>query len=433
MWSGTGITNTNTGIFNPSIAGVGTYTISYTVSGNCGAADSIAITVNPTPTATASGTQSVCIGQTISLSVTTTATNYAWTGPNTFTSNIQNPTINNATAANSGTYTVTVGLGNCFAADTISVNVINNSTITITPSSTVSCVGQPITLTAAGATTYTWSTGATTPTITVSTSGTYSVASSTPCGIVNNSTTITFAPTPTVQISPVTPICPGDSLLLTASGATSYHWSTGSNSASIYVHNAGTFSVTGTSAGCPSAASTTVSMIPIVVSFSATPNSGTYPLDVVLTNNSVGATSYAWNFGNGGTSIQLNPTTTYTNTGTYTITLTGTQGTCVESYSQIIIVNEPASSIIIPNVFTPNGDGINEFFTITGVSISDFSCIIYDRWGLEMFESDHITTSWDGKNKKGVAVPDGTYFYIINAKGTDLKTNTYKGFVTLIR
>ncbi|HXD92518.1 MAG TPA: gliding motility-associated C-terminal domain-containing protein, partial [Bacteroidia bacterium] len=215
---------------------------------------------------------------------------------------------------------------------------------------------------------------------------------------------------------------------------TTYHWSTGSNSASIYVHNAGTYTVAGTTAGCTSAAaSTTVSVIPLVASFSATPSSGTAPLNVALTNNSVGATGYTWNFGNGGTSILQNPNTSYPNVGMYTVTLTATVGLCVESYSQIIIVNEPTASIIIPNIFTPNGDGINEVFAITGAGISDFSCIIYDRWGIEMFESSSITISWDGKTKNGVAVPDGVYFYIINAKGNNLPANTYKGYVTLIR
>ncbi|HXU27796.1 MAG TPA: gliding motility-associated C-terminal domain-containing protein, partial [Bacteroidia bacterium] len=353
--------------------------------------------------------------------------------PNTFTSNIQNPTISNATAANAGTYTVMVSLGNCTAMDTVSVTVINTPSVTITPSSSLYCLGQTITLTASGASSYTWSTGALTPTISVSANGIYTVVGTTPCGTVTNTQTITFATTPTIQISPVTPICPGDSLLLTASGASSYTWSTGSHSDSIYVHNAGTYTVVGATGGCGSAASTTVTMIPITVSFSATPSSGPYPLNVALTNGSVGATSYAWNFGNGGTSILQNPSTVYPNAGTYTITLAASVGTCVETYSQIIIVNEPTSSIIIPNVFTPNGDAINDWFTITGVSISDFNCIIYDRWGLEMFESNSLAISWDGKNKKGVAVPDGVYYYIINAKGNDLKTNTYKGYVTLIR
>src|ERR1700757_3901006 len=132
-WSGTGITNVNSGTFDPSVAGVGSYTISYTIGGSCGSKDSTIITVNAAPTATASGTQTVCSGQAITLSVTTAATNYTWTGPNTFTSNIQSPTINNVTTNNSGVYTVTVTANGCSAISSISVTVINTASINITP------------------------------------------------------------------------------------------------------------------------------------------------------------------------------------------------------------------------------------------------------------------------------------------------------------
>ena len=89
--------------------------------------------------------------------------------------------------------------------------------------------------------------------------------------------------------------------------------------------------------------------------------------------------------------------------------------------------------MIIPNVFTPNGDGINDYFTITKVGISDFNIVIYDRWGLEIFDSNQISASWDGNNKKGHSVSDGTYFYVINAKGVDAKNYNFKGFISLIR
>ena len=392
------------------------------------------INCTATPVVTSSTTPANCGNNdgtaTINVSNYSGTPSYSWSPGGQTTSTISGLGL--------GTYTCLVSLPGCSSTYTQSVQatVVSGSVtavpnITITSSSTTTCQNQPVTLTASGAGTYTWYNGATTPTITVNSNGTYSVSGSNVCGISSNSLTVAF--TPTVQITPVSPICPNDSALLTASGATTYQWSTGSNSNPTYVHNAGTYTVTGTTAGCSNTAVTTVSVIPVAASFSASPNAGTAPLNVTLTNGSVGAVSYSWNFGNGGTSIAQNPTTTYQNAGTYTVTLTATQGSCNEVYSQIIIVSEQLSALIIPNIFTPNGDGVNEVFAVTGTSIATYDCIIYDRWGLEMFESNQITTSWNGKNKGGHDAPDGIYYYIINAKGLDAKSYTFKGFVTLIR
>ncbi len=292
-----------------------------------------------------------------------------------------------------------------------------------------------------GTPTYSWSTnGQTTSSITGLGIGSYTCLVSLPgCSTTYTQSLIATVASgsvtiPNVIITPSsTTTCQNQPITLTASGATTYTWNNGATTQSIIVNSNGTYSVTGTTAACSNTAVTTVSVIAVAASFSASPNIGTSPLNVALTNGSVGASTYSWNFGNGVTSIAQNPATTYQNAGTYTVTLTATQGLCNEVYSQIIIVSEQLSTLIIPNIFTPNGDGVNEVFTITGTSIATYNCVIYDRWGLEMFESNQIATSWNGKNKSGNEAPDGIYYYIINAKGLDLKNYTYKGFVTLTR
>jgi gliding motility-associated-like protein len=103
--------------------------------------------------------QTVCIGQPIQLSASLTgATSYSWTGPNGFMSNEQNPTIPAASAANSGTYTVTANVGTCQSAPTTAVVTVNGSVpVDAGPPQTV-CIGQPINLSASfiGATSYSW-------------------------------------------------------------------------------------------------------------------------------------------------------------------------------------------------------------------------------------------------------------------------------------
>jgi len=83
----------------------------------------------------------------------------------------------------------------------------------------------------------------------------------------------------------------------------------------------------------------------------------------------------------------------------------------------------------IPNVFTPNGDGINDVFTIDGKAITEFNLTIVNRWGNTIFESNDINTSWDG-TADGTPCLDGTYFYIIKAKSNSNDYNKH-GHVTL--
>ncbi|MCF8416022.1 MAG: gliding motility-associated C-terminal domain-containing protein [Crocinitomicaceae bacterium] len=86
-------------------------------------------------------------------------------------------------------------------------------------------------------------------------------------------------------------------------------------------------------------------------------------------------------------------------------------------------------ALVIPNVFTPNGDGVNDVFSINGKAITDFNLTIVNRWGNTIFESNDINTSWDGTSN-GTPCLDGTYFYILKAKSTSNDYNKH-GHVTL--
>ena len=85
----------------------------------------------------------------------------------------------------------------------------------------------------------------------------------------------------------------------------------------------------------------------------------------------------------------------------------------------------------IPNVFSPNGDNVNDIWELEDAFLyADSEIKIYGRFGKKMFESYGYETPWDGTNEKGRAVPDGIYFYIINlGNGHD----PIKGTITIIR
>lgn len=157
---------------------------------------------------------------------------------------------------------------------------------------------------------------------------------------------------------------------------------------------------------------------------------------VVSTSNlSIGGDFWNWNFGDSNTSPVFSPGPyIYADTGTYVITLiTSTQYNCIDTTYKTIIV-EPDFAFYVPNVFSPNGDGINDFFTGKGILIEDYEMRIFDRWGNMVFITKDLQEAWDGKANygSGVAQQD-VYVYVINLTDFKRKKHEYKGIVTLVK
>ncbi len=186
--------------------------------------------------------------------------------------------------------------------------------------------------------------------------------------------------------------------------------------------------------GCTALDSIYVSEVPnFSVDFSLTPSSGVAPLEVFFTNNSNNCITYFWDFGNGDTSTVQNPLSVIYNTdSTYTITLIACNaGGCCDTVTHTVVV-QSNSICSFANVFTPNGDGMNDKFIVDCDQIVEYEIVVFNRWGNKLFESNDINTSWDGTNK-GKDVPEGTYFFIIKALGLDDVVWDKKGSVSLIR
>jgi gliding motility-associated-like protein len=385
-WTPIGI-NTVSVTINPTTTNstsVNIYTVQATSGNGCISLPyTVTVNVNPIPTVSPSVNNPLCKGETIDLTANSLSgsPNYIWTGPGAYTSNVQNPTIPNATTANDGIYTLTIMENGCSNQATISVIVNNPPIISVTPSSTVVCPNIAHTYIASGASTYTWS--------------------------------------PSTGLSATT----GSMVSAASSTTTDY---------TVYGANA---------SGCISFATFTLNIDSIRANFTPTPDAGNNPLNVVFTNSSLSGTAtntYSWNYGNGlnyvtTTLSDTSTNTTYTAAGTYTVILTAVNSIgCVSRDTAIIIVTE-SYSIIIPNIFTPNGDGLNDNYMVKSEGVTAMTLEIYDRWGLQMFDSSTINAPWDGKTKAGKEAPDGTYFYIIDATDKKGNDNKYKGFLTLIR
>jgi gliding motility-associated-like protein len=91
------------------------------------------------------------------------------------------------------------------------------------------------------------------------------------------------------------------------------------------------------------------------------------------------------------------------------------------------------TQIIIPNIFTPNGDNINDTFFIKASNLTNFSCKIYNRWGILLYQWNDINSSWNGKDKSGENAADGTYYYVISYIDNINKANIKNGFFQLIK
>ncbi|MBV6485928.1 MAG: hypothetical protein KFKLKKLM_02540 [Flavobacteriales bacterium] len=263
-------------------------------------------------------------------------------------------------------------------------------------------------------------------------------------------TTVIVDPQLSITADPVTPICFGENLTLTATGSgngtvTWYSDAAGTNvigtgsplDATSQVSTTGTYTFYVNEAGTCASSLTAVNVIVggVTASIAATPTTGFMPLDVVFSNNSsTGPTvTYDWNFGDGTPSSNSSePTHTYNDLGNYVATLIVSDGVCSDTATVTIEVIGQ-STIIIPNVFTPNGDGSNDVFTVEGTNLKSVEGEIFNRWGQKMFDWKHVKGYWDGRTQSGAEAPDGTYFYIIKATGMDGVEYFKKGGFSLIR
>jgi len=87
----------------------------------------------------------------------------------------------------------------------------------------------------------------------------------------------------------------------------------------------------------------------------------------------------------------------------------------------------------IPNVFSPNNDGVNDVFKIKTNAIEELDCAIYNRWGERVYGWQGMGGGWDGKTNYGTDAPEGVYYYVVSANGRDGKKITKKGFMELKR
>ena len=322
-----------------NVTTAGTYSVQVTNAAGCQSAASAGTTVTvnalpTTPTITAGGPTTFCAGGSVTLSAPT-STSYLWSN---------GATTQSITVTTAGSYTVQVGnASGCLSASstatTVTVNALPAVPTITAGGPTTFCSGGSVTLSAPASTSYLWSNGATTQTITVTTTGSYTVTVSNAAGCTRTSapTSVTVNPapaTPTITAGGPTTFCTPGSVTLTSSSATGNTWSNGATTQSITVSASGSYTVTVTSAGCSSTSTATV------VTATATPATPTITAGGPTTfcnGNTVTLTSSATS-GNTWSTGATTQSITVSTAGTYTVTV-GAAGCSATSTGTTVTVN----------------------------------------------------------------------------------------------
>ncbi len=181
-----------------------------------------------------------------------------------------------------------------------------------------------------------------------------------------------------------------------------------------------------------------------IAAFNLRPDKAFLGEDIYLVNLSVNGTAYFWDFGDGLTSTDREPTHRYDQPGTYDITLIAqNEHGCADTLKKVgAVLIEKGGKIKVPNAFTPNtsgpggsdgsGAGKNDVFLPVLEGITSFHMMIYKRWGELLFESREKNYGWSGYYK-GQLCPKDVYVYKLELKFSDGRSDTLVGDVTLIR
>jgi gliding motility-associated-like protein len=396
----------------PSVVGTTVYTI--TGSGPFGCINtktlSVATVSVPNVVITPSNT-TICAGQVVSISVSG-ANTYTWTTGSSLN-------VISVTPTTSTTYSVigSNSLG-CQNSALSTINVLPTPILSINSPSTSVCFGYTMSINVNGAANYNWSNGSAANTISVQpfSNITYSVVGSN--GGTCSDTAylpITVLPLPSVSASvSSTIVCAGEAIDLTGSGnATTYYWQPNNllgQSHIVQVFTPTTYTLYGQgSNGC--AFFNTV-FVDVYVSNPVIPIST--PSLICLGDSSIlsvgGGVVPAWNVNPSPNTIVVTPTVTTT----YSANVLDFNG--CSSNILFSVELDPNCEVLVYNGFTPNGDGINDYFIIGNIEkIPNNHVHIFNRWGnkiVSISNYNNLNNKWDGK-ENGEPLTSGTYFYLI--------------------
>jgi gliding motility-associated-like protein len=439
--TGLSATNISNPIANPTVTT--TYTLTVSDGIGCSHTDSLQVIVHELPTVDVGPDIVVmCENDSSQLQATGAAT-YVWT-PATA---LSNPNISNPLAfpTSSITYVVTgTDIYGCRDQDTLHIDVLP-APVAEAWGDAVICEDSTLQIFSTGGGSYAWTPAnvcnnptSPNPLVTLAQTTDMIVTVQGGNGCRDRDTVhITVTPAPVADIVGSELVCRNEMATLLASGGETYLWNTGATTPRInaYPQNGTLFTVVTYVDGCVSQPDSLYmvvdTMLPIA-QFYTDPDSGLIPLTTTFFNQSSHAVSWIWDFGNGAGSTLFSPTYTYQDTGHFDIRLIAvTANGCRDTaYSKVIVGAD--FTIYVPNAFTPNGDGLNDDFFVKWIGVKEFHVMVFDRWGMMIYESFDPDFRWDGSLHDKVC-QEGAYVYVIEASGYLRESVKRSGSVTLVR
>ncbi len=442
---------------------IGSYTATTTDANGCTATASIQLTQPDSIVFSLTGAGIICPGTLATLQVVATGgdNNYSYH----WNQGLANVPAHNVSPAQSTTYTVTVSDGNNCPSATQSVLVTVNDIQLVTFSVTATpeiCIGSSGSVQAYynggyGNYALTWHNGALSGpgphTVSPPSSLYYVVTLTDDCGNTRtDSAYLEVHPLPLVDLSPQSIVECGSANVVMANNypnipGSSFVWDMGDGtilSDEVVIHGyaaSGTYTVllTVTSPqGCVNSASnvvvTTVRPQAIAQFIAIPPEMSIFQPDVRFENQSVNATMFYWEFGDGASSTQVHPEHRYQQPGIYPVTLYANNvHSCPDTLTLHITVR-PEFTYYVPNAFTPDGDGINDFFLGKGEHIAEFEMIIFDRWGINVFTTRDQHQGWDGTHLGSRPAQPDVYVYKIKIRDSIVGDyHHFNGHVSLVR
>ncbi|MCB0771107.1 MAG: gliding motility-associated C-terminal domain-containing protein [Flavobacteriales bacterium] len=470
----------NASTFNVSEAG--TYTVQ--VITPCDTlTDSIVVGYEPAVSLDLGADTVLCVGEPLLLDASVTGARYLWQDGDTLPTHVVD---------SAGTYVVTVTTNCAVRSDSIQVDYVTFPVLDLGGDTTL-CDGDTMVLDAMSpGATYRWQDGAEEATFTVLDPGVYRVELASPCGVVLDSITVVFAPRPSLELGDDTTLCEGSELHfdVTAPAAT-YRWQDNSTEPTFVVVEGGLYWVALSLNGCTVRDSIMVQGLPLPTTELGQDRSICSAASITLDATSPSVLAYRWQNGSTlstmivgapgtywvevsntcgrsvdtvhitedplldldlgadvmlceGDEIILDvgipgadylwhdgwtlPTYAISHPGIYSVEITF--GVCSTSDAIEVGTQDCEVSLVMPNVFTPNGDGLNDqFFPVEMRSIPSAALTIFNRWGQVVFSGImYPRAGWSGRY-----VPDGTYFWEVEYTDSKGVQGGRTGVVTLLR
>lgn len=413
-WSGSGIVDATTGMFNPVISGAGNISVNYSTGGICPTSTDYLIIVTPVPTPNAGPDVTICEGDQTTLQVNSGWDSVEWS-TSEFTESIvvDQPNV----------YSVTVSANGCFASDNVQVFMTTMPVIDLGDDIQQVCEGSMITIFSG----YNgeWSNGDLGSSASTGNEGVLSFIYPNSGCPVGDTIYIEVVEYPNIALGPDLDICPGDNATISTNGLIGT-WNLGLSGTEVTVSNPATYVFTSSNWECTATDTVVVTWKDLPVLILPETMVGCIDELVLINVQNDANTSYLWSTG------ETEPSITVAEPDVYSV-IVGNDCGEIEGATEVTF-EDCSPQLFVPNAFSPNDDGINDFWTPKMYGIVEYKVQVFNRWGFVVFETNDPSKVWSGTvNNSEYYTPDGVYSYRVEYLDIRNNRDILVGTVTLIR